>query len=144
MIKVFDTTQEFADYSQNGLKIGELCYVAEDKTAHFKTTGIDEVPAEDDNQYTEFNISTASSIHLAVNSGDSFEVYNPDHVQIMLYCTTSDDMYASAGVMGDYEHMYLTCGNQVAYFESITPGFFNVMLAPGVSGNYTIYYRKLN
>jgi len=41
MIKVFDTTKEFETYSAGGLKSGELCYVAEDKTAHFRTNNID-------------------------------------------------------------------------------------------------------
>lgn len=41
MIKVFDTTNEFETYSTGGLKSGELCYVAEDKTAHFRTNNID-------------------------------------------------------------------------------------------------------
>jgi hypothetical protein len=43
MIKVFDTTKEFETYSADGLKSGELCYVTEDKTAHFRTNNIDGV-----------------------------------------------------------------------------------------------------
>jgi hypothetical protein len=38
MIKIFDTTQDYETYSANGLKSGELCYVAEDKTAHLEQT----------------------------------------------------------------------------------------------------------
>ena len=41
MIKVFDTINDFLSYSASGLKSGELCYVAEDKTAHFRTNNID-------------------------------------------------------------------------------------------------------
>lgn len=48
MIKVFDTTSEFETYSAGGLKSGELCYVAEDKTAHFRTNNIDGIDKEYD------------------------------------------------------------------------------------------------
>lgn len=41
MIKVFDKTKEYEHYSQGGLISGELCYVEEDKTVHFRTNNID-------------------------------------------------------------------------------------------------------
>lgn len=41
MIKVFDKTKEYEAYSLNGINSGELCYVKEDKSAHFRTNNID-------------------------------------------------------------------------------------------------------
>lgn len=115
MIKVFDTVQELADY-MNIVK---------------------------ESEYTEFNLSQGVNVRVEVAPGDSFEVYNPEHVNLMLYSTTADEMYASAGVMGDYEHLYFTCGNQTAWFEPITPAWFNVALEPSINGNHTIYYKKI-
>jgi hypothetical protein len=41
MIKVFDKSKEYETYSLNGINSGELCYVKEDKSAHFRTNNID-------------------------------------------------------------------------------------------------------
>jgi hypothetical protein len=144
MIKVFDTVKEFEDYSINGLKSGELCYVSEDKVAHFKTNSLEDVVPEEDNQYTEAVISQGAGVHLNIKPGDSFEVYNPEHTKLMLYCTTADDMYASAGTMGKHEHMYYTCASHCVWFESINPAWFNIALEPSINGSHTIYYRIID
>ena len=41
MIKVFDKTTEYEAYSLNGINSGEVCYVKQDKSAHFRTNNID-------------------------------------------------------------------------------------------------------
>lgn len=41
MIKIFNKTADYETYSANGINSGELCYVKEDKSAHFRTNNID-------------------------------------------------------------------------------------------------------
>lgn len=41
MIKIFNKTADYETYSANGINSGELCYVIEDKSAHFRTNNID-------------------------------------------------------------------------------------------------------
>lgn len=144
MIKVFDTVKEFEKYSQEGLKNGELCYVAEDKVAHFKTNNLEDVVTEEDNKYNEVIIRQGDGVHININAGDSFEIYNPEHTKLMLYCTTVDDMYASAGIMGEHEHMYFTCESNCVWFEQINPAYFNISLEPSITGEHTIYYRNID
>jgi hypothetical protein len=101
MIKVFDTTSEFETYSAGGLKSGELCYVAEDKTAHFRTNNIDGIDKEydmsegggsDEPEYTALNLNTFTvdsrgknfSTMITATVGQTIEIYNPNHLNFQV------------------------------------------------------------
>lgn len=46
MIKVFNSQQEFSNYTQGGMNAGDLYYVIEDKSVHFRTNNIDNVDTD--------------------------------------------------------------------------------------------------
>lgn len=41
MIKVFETTEDYNIYAPNGLPSGEIGYVKDDESVHFRTNNID-------------------------------------------------------------------------------------------------------
>ena len=101
MIKVFDTKQDYQTYSGGGLKSGELCYVAEDKTAHFRTNNIDGVDKDynmsegggsDEPEYNELNLNTLPaksdgknfSTMITATVGQTIEIYNPNHLSFQV------------------------------------------------------------
>jgi hypothetical protein len=46
MIKVFNSQQEFSNYTQGGMNAGDLYYVKENKSIHFRTNNIDNVDTD--------------------------------------------------------------------------------------------------
>lgn len=64
MIKVFDKTNEYEAYSLNGINSGELCYVKEDKSAHFRTNNIDGTDKTYDLSEGGGSVSTGTKITI--------------------------------------------------------------------------------
>lgn len=162
MIKVFDTTKEFETYSADGLKSGELCYVAEDKTAHFRTNNIDGIdkdynmseggsaPTPTYSELTFIN-GMCENGTISCQDGDCFEIYNPNggHLWIGIYSST-EIINAPIGYQGNNEHFYITC-NSMKGFDN--RGFNNpnqiIVDINSASADYNtfngiVYYRKLN
>lgn len=151
MIKVFNDTQEYNSYVQGGLTAGDLYYVLDDGSVHFRTNNIDgedkvynkgDGGSAPEPQYTEATIGNGESVMIGANKGDSFEVYNPNHTNIMVF--SSDGSNMSSGIVGNYEHIYFTVGEQCPWASYINPILFAIDLAPTETSVSTVYYRKLN
>ena len=100
MIKVFNNTQEYNSYVQGGLTAGDLYYVLDDGSVHFRTNNIDgedKVYDKGDGggsepQYTELNLNTFTYMDgwykftkgIEAVKGKSIEVYNPNHFDIVV------------------------------------------------------------
>lgn len=98
MIKVFNNTQEYNSYATNGLQSGDLYYVLDDGSVHFRTNNIDgedKVYDKGDGgssepEYTELNLNTLTadssgknfSTMITATIGQTIEVYNPNHLNI--------------------------------------------------------------
>jgi len=97
MIKIFNKTADYETYSANGINSGELCYVKEDKSAHFRTNNIDgtdktydmsEGGGSTEPEYTELNLNTLTvhsdgknySTLITATLGQTIEIYNPNHL----------------------------------------------------------------
>lgn len=148
MIKVFKTTNEYDNYVEGGMVAGDLYYVIEDKSVHFRTNNINGEDSEYDMseggstpepQYTEATLGNG----ISANKGDSFEVYNPNHTSIMVFSSDGSGN-ASSGIVGNYEHIYFTVGEQCPWGTNINPTQFVIDLDPMETSASTVYYRKLN
>ncbi len=95
MIKVFNTTNEYSNYTQGGLIAGDLYYVLDDGSVHFRTNnidGTDKVYNKGDGapepEYTELNLNTFTanssgksfSTLITATVGKTIEIYNPNHL----------------------------------------------------------------
>lgn len=157
MIKVFDTTKEFETYSADGLKSGELCYVTEDKTAHFRTNNIDGVDKDynmsegggsSEPEYNELTITVDPYI-LNCSLGDSYEIYNPNNVALQLGCFNARDTSVWSLQSGNYTYQYITANNGGSYGANL--GIFDHIIIDvdwsqysDSDGSYTFYYRKIH
>lgn len=75
MIKVFDKSKEYETYSANGINSGEVCYVKEDKSAHFRTNNIDGT----DTTYDMSEGSAASLTSLTVTDNGTYDTTGTDY-----------------------------------------------------------------
>jgi hypothetical protein len=96
MIKVFNNTQEYNTYTQGGLVAGDLYYVLENGSVHFRTNNIDGEDKVYDKadegssepEYTTLNLNTLTvnsggknfSTIIPATVGQTIEVYNPNHL----------------------------------------------------------------
>jgi hypothetical protein len=182
MIKVFDTESQFEAYTANGMQSGDLYFVNENESVHFRTNNIDgsdtsynignsggttpsgniTITENGDNidvaqyatatvnvqppqpTYTEATIvPNEYNVEVPCVAGDTFEVYNPNHKKIWVYCVDSNGENTSGGICGNYEKIYLTVGDQVPWYTTINPTLFNIAPDMSASDDITIYYRKL-
>lgn len=96
MIKVFNSQQEFSNYTQGGMVAGDLYYVLSDGSVHFRTNNIDGTDKVYDKgdggsapepEYTELNLNTLTvhsdgksfSTLISATVGQTIEIYNPNH-----------------------------------------------------------------
>lgn len=79
MIKVFDKVKDFEDFSYLGMKSGNLYYVTEDKSVHFKTNNIDGIDKE-------YNIGVGNDI---VPEGNIAIIQNGENIDVTEYATAS-------------------------------------------------------
>jgi hypothetical protein len=75
MIKVFAKSKEYETYAANGINSGEVCYVAEDKSAHFRTNNIDGT----DKTYDMSEGSAASLTSLSVTENGVYDTTGTDY-----------------------------------------------------------------
>lgn len=96
MIKVFNDAQEYNSYVQGGLTAGDLYYVLDDGSVHFRTNNIDGTDkvydkgdgGSDEPEYTELNLNTLTAdssgknffTMITATVGQTIEVYNPNHL----------------------------------------------------------------
>lgn len=96
MIKVFNDAQEYNAYVQGGLTAGDLYYVLDDGSVHFRTNNIDGTDkvydkgdsGSDEPEYTELNLNTLTanssgktfSTLITATVGQTIEIYNPNHL----------------------------------------------------------------
>lgn len=153
MIKVFDTTQDYEAYSANGLKSGELCYVAEDKTAHFRTNNINGIDKEydmsegggsDEPELTWVQAISNTNYHN-IKMVDSLEIGKTYRIHITY--TWQEGMYAGkpyfffaysnnnswgnySNVMdpysGNYSQIQIEANSEDFYFDITFPKFTGV------------------
>lgn len=170
MIKVFDTVKEFEDYSINGLKSGELCYVSEDKTAHFKTDNA-ELPSDNSvcpgPEYSELNLNVFSTYPgsnnkgfyygISAQVGKTIEVFNPDHFNIAVgqgeMVVNPEDgsqfgpvilqngVVASDNAGNPIEHIYLTLAPEWKYAYETYSFAIEYHNNSGLPLTGKIYYR---
>jgi len=99
MIKVFNSKNEYDNYTQGGLVAGDLYYVLADGSVHFRSNNIDGTDKVYDKgdggsapQYTELNLNTFTidssghyfSTMITATVGQTIEVYNPNHLNIQV------------------------------------------------------------
>lgn len=98
MIKVFNDAQEYNSYVQGGLTAGDLYYVLDDGSVHFRTNNIDGTDKVYDKgdggssepEYTELNLNTFTYMDgfykftkgIEAVKGQTIEIYNPNHYNI--------------------------------------------------------------
>jgi hypothetical protein len=97
MIKVFNDAQEYNAYVQGGLTAGDLYYVLDDGSVHFRTNNIDgedkvydkgDGGSTPEPQYTELNLNTSQAQSdgknfytlISATVGQTIEIYNPNHL----------------------------------------------------------------
>lgn len=100
MIKVFNDAQEYNSYVQGGLTAGDLYYVLDDGSVHFRTNNIDGEDkvydkgdgGSDEPEYIALNLNTFTYMGdwykfikgIEAVKGKSIEVYNPNHFDIVV------------------------------------------------------------
>ena len=79
MIKIFNKTADYETYSANGINSGELCYVKEDKSAHFRTNNID----GEDKTYnmSEGGGSVSTSTKITIGFRNTGNLYGIQYIQ---------------------------------------------------------------
>ena len=156
MIKVFDTTQDYETYSAGGLKSGELCYVAEDKTAHFRTNNIDGIDKEydmsegegggsDEPEYTTLNLNTFTvdsyghnfSTMITATVGQTIEVYNPNH----LIFTVGPGDYTIDPSTGDLGAPYIS-HNGISSYDNINDNVFEYLYVTNAIETQNNFYSN--
>lgn len=75
MIKIFNKTADYETYSTNGINSGELCYVKEDKSAHFRTNNIDGT----DKTYDMSEGGSANLTTLEVTENGTYDTTGTDY-----------------------------------------------------------------
>lgn len=75
MIKVFDKSKEYETYSAGGINSGEVCYVKEDKSAHFRTNNID----GSDTTYDMSEGSVAKLTTITITENDTYDTTGTDY-----------------------------------------------------------------
>jgi len=101
MIKVFNSKNEYDNYTQGGLVAGDLYYVLADGSVHFRSNNIDgedkvydkgDGGSAPEPEYTELNLNTFTvnssgknfSTMITATVGKTIEVYNPNHLAFAL------------------------------------------------------------
>jgi len=97
MIKVFNSKNEYDNYTQGGLVAGDLYYVLGDGSVHFRSNNIDgedkvydkgDGGSAPEPEYTELNLNTLTvhsdsksfSTLITGTVGKTIEIYNPNHL----------------------------------------------------------------
>ena len=97
MIKVFNSKNEYDNYTQGGLVAGDLYYVLADGSVHFRSNNIDgedkvydkgDGGSAPEPEYTELNLNTLQaksdgktfSTLITATLGQTIEIYNPNHL----------------------------------------------------------------
>ena len=97
MIKIFSTINDYENYISAGLTSGNLYYVLDDGSVHFRTNNIDgedkvydkgDGGSTPEPQYTELNLNTFTvhsngknfSTLITATVGQTIEIYNPNHL----------------------------------------------------------------
>lgn len=154
MIKVFDTTQDYEIYSADGLKSGDFCYVAEDKTAYFRTNNIDGEDkvyntggGSDEPEYTELNLNTLTadssgknfSTMITATVGQTIEIYNPNHLPF----NVGHGNYPIDPMTGDLSNAASIYQNGISSYDNINDNYLEhlyVTNAPNImEGSYSEY-----
>lgn len=101
MIKVFNSKNEYDNYTQGGLVAGDLYYVLADGSVHFRSNNIDgedkvydkgDGGSAPEPEYTELNLNTLTvhsdgktfSTLITGTVGKTIEVYNPNHLDFLV------------------------------------------------------------
>lgn len=101
MIKVFNSKNEYDNYTQGGLVAGDLYYVLADGSVHFRSNNIDgedkvydkgDGGSKPEPEYTELNLNTLTvhsdgktfSTLITGTVGKTIEVYNPNHLNFQV------------------------------------------------------------
>lgn len=162
MIKVFKTTNEYDNYVEGGMVAGDLYYVIEDKSVHFRTNNINgedneydmseggSAPTPTYSELTFVNGMCEDGV-ISCQDGDCFEIYNPNggHLWVGIYSSTESGT-APVGYEGDNEHFYITCNSMKGYGNGgiNNPNQIIVDINPASADantfNGIVYYRKLN
>jgi len=97
MIKVFNSKNEYDNYTQGGLVAGDLYYVLADGSVHFRSNNIDgedkvydkgDGGSAPEPEYTELNLNTLQAsadgknftTMITATLGQTIEIYNPNHL----------------------------------------------------------------
>lgn len=97
MIKVFNSTQEFSNYTQGGMTSGDLYYVLSDGSVHFRTNnidGTDKVYDKGDGGSTpelNWEQATPNASYYNVKMVDGLEIGKTYRIHITY--TWQEDMY---------------------------------------------------
>ena len=162
MIKVFNNTQEYNTYTQGGLVAGDLYYVLENGSVHFRTNNIDgedkvydkadeggTIPTPTYSELTFIN-GVCENGTISCQDGDCFEIYNPNNGHLWVGVYSSTPSGAPVGYIGDNERFYITC-NSMKGFGGVgvnNPNQIVVDIDPmSVDANVfngIVYYRILN
>lgn len=148
MIKVFDTTQDYEIYSADGLKSGEFCYVAEDKTVYFRTNNIDGEDkvydtggGSDEPEYNELQ-SEDATVNIPCAVGDVLEIICSDENGFYMPAALLDDNMED---VGGYVQNKSMSTNAYTWYVLISENNAAYLAFVNQNGtNLTASYRKLN
>jgi hypothetical protein len=148
MIKVFNSQQEFSNYTQGGMVAGDLYYVLADGSVHFRTNNIDgtdkvydKADGGSEPEYTEIE-SVEGTANIPCAKGDVLEII----------CSDEDGLYVAAAVfdanmelVDEYVQAQSMSTNTYTWYVLISKNnaaFLSFMNSLGT--DFTASYRKIN
>ena len=146
MIKVFNNTQEYNTYTQGGLVAGDLYYVLENGSVHFRTNNID----GEDKVYDKTDEGSSEPEYVEITSDAEGQFFIPcKKGDIILFVPNSNYTYGPLATF-DSNKEYISDSPQrkniniengdVVYINDTNTAFLLIMAAgyPFVTGSYRI------
>lgn len=142
MIKVFDTVEKFEGYTANGMISGNLYYVTENESVHFRTNNINGID-------TSYNIGGESG---TAPTGNITITENGDNIDVAQYATATVNVPAPTPSYNELQsdeegQVFIPCAyndiiqvigsNQSAMYT--VPGFFDSSKEYVASADYYIF-----